>query len=119
MKNLGCTTLFGKNYENTCTNETKAKEAMEIFKQETKNSSCLFPCKFLASFTATVDSSESEDGRKLRIFFKEYVQTITVKCTYDELDLEAAVGGFVGLFLGISIFQIKDGLIFIIRKLHQ
>ena len=119
MENLGCTSLFGEDLENICTNETKAKKAQDILFMENVNSTCLYPCKFLASFNGKVDSFDYSERRQLLFYFRKFLQTTKVKCTYDELDLEAAVGGFVGLFLGISIYQIKDGLAYIIRKINR
>ena len=117
LNEIGCTTPFGKSLDKVCTDQEKAKKALKIYENGFTNTSCLYPCKHLASFTLTVDTVEDENEvRPLPIFFKKYLPVNTSKCSYTLLDLYAALGGYMGLFLGISIFQIKDGFAFFIRK---
>ena len=52
------------------------------------------------------------------MFFEEYVQEITNYYSYDSLSFIAEIGGYVGLFLGYSFFQITDLFSFLIRKLR-
>ena len=42
----------------------------------------------------------------LRLYFEKYTQVSTSRWAYDWLELLAEVGGYFGLFLGVSINQI-------------
>ena len=102
--------------------------AKELYYYMYTNSSCLYPCKQLSNFILKTDhiakdtpnTMDHQSGKKfLTLFFKKYFQANASKCIYDGLDLFSAVGGFMGLFLGDSIYQIKDGISFLIRKFMQ
>ena len=58
----------------------------------------------------------TEEDRTLNIFFREYIRKSETIYTYTALDLFAAVGGYMGLFLGYSIFQLSDLISFIFQK---
>ena len=120
LDKLDCTTPFANNLDKICINETKAKLASKLYFKVHSSSSCMYPCKHLAHFNMKVNSNTNrKNSTSLRFFFKQYIQTSTSKCTYDFLDLFAAVGGFLGLFLGFSIFEFKDGVTFLVRKWLQ
>ena len=55
------------------------------------------------------------------MYFNEFIQEIVNYYSYDDLSFIAEIGGYVGLFLGASVFQIADLFTVIIRKLriHQ
>ena len=44
----------------------------------------------------------------LNFYFDKYVKTTKFYLDYTELELLAEFGGYVGLFLGISVFNLKD-----------
>ena len=119
MEKVGCTPPFVKSLDNICNNQESAKKAMEIYKQENVNSSCLYPCHYLSNFDISTISWESHTNREFGIFFKRFVQMNASKCTFSGLDLFAAVGGYIGLFLGVSIFNLRDGVAFIIRRMNN
>ena len=121
MNIFGCTTPFGRSLENVCTNETKAKMAKELYYNLSTNTNCLYPCKQLSNFILKTDHPPKFhlSSKLLEIVFKKYFQTSASKCIYDGLDLFSAVGGFMGLFLGASIYQIKNGFSFLIRRFMQ
>lgn len=58
-------------------------------------------------------------SRYVIIAFPKYIKLNTSRYSYTLLDLFANIGGYIGLFLGLSIFQIKDGVGFIIKKFNQ
>ena len=51
----------------------------------------------------------------LLLEFQRVVKTTTGQYSYGGLELIAEIGGYVGLFLGYSVFQIK----FVIEKVFQ
>lgn len=121
MDNFGCTTPYGRDLDHICKNSTKAEKAFEfmINEYQASNLSCLYPCRYLSNFIVTYDEEENEWDRQVKFNFKQFGQIYTTKCTYTALDLYAALGGYVGLFLGISLFNIKDGFAYLIQKVVQ
>ena len=53
----------------------------------------------------------------LYVNFPKYVKEITIRSDYESLELFAEIGGYVGLFMGVSIVQIKSILKFFIIKI--
>ena len=121
MDSVGCTTPFDKNLESICTDSSLAKEAMKIYKKEHKNPSCLIPCKFLNRFAkfTNILMERKDNTRLLVVSFKKYISKSKAFLTYSGLDLFAAVGGYVGLCLGFSILDIRNGFSFVIRKVNN
>ena len=115
--NFGCTTPFENNLGNICTNKTKGKRALELYYQNELNSTCLYPCRYLSTFTFSTDDKIIKNGsRQVHIVFKDYVKENASKYTYTGVDLFAAIGGYIGLFLGFSMFQIKDAIGYIMER---
>ena len=120
LEEVGCTTPYGNDLENICETEEKAKKAWAIYKEENINISCLYPCTYLSNFSRKKSVIAAKNGtRDLYIGYGEYIQKNVSSCTYSGLDLFAAVGGYVGLFLGISILHISDCFSLVLRKLLQ
>ena len=59
------------------------------------------------------------NGPRLIMYFNEYIQEIVNYYSYDDLSFIAEIGGYVGLFLGASFFQIADLFTPIFRKLRS
>ena len=96
-----------------------AKLAHEIYWNEIANSTCLYPCNYLSEFNVVMADFEIDEkiGRQVFMFFKEFIETKASKRIYELEDLYAAVGGYTGLFLGMSIFSIYDVILFFLKKL--
>ena len=72
---------------------------------------CPKPCKYLMIDFGRSSTSEIEWlSSELIIRFRKYIKVSKVSYTYQGLELFAEVGGYLGLFLGISISQLP-GLI--------
>ena len=119
MKNVGCTTPYGSNLNQICTDEKLAKEAWKIFESEHYNTSCMYPCTHLSNFALSKSPlKRAENGyREVFINAREFIKTFEASCTYSGLDLFAAVGGYIGLFLGMSILNISDVISMGMKKL--
>ena len=117
MEDIGCTTPFGKDHEHICTKATLSKKAKQIYWNEITNSTCPYPCSFLAEFNVVFDDFEIDESRQIYLFFKEFIEIRASKRIYGLEDLYAAVGGYTGLFLGVSIFSIHDVISFFLRKM--
>ena len=67
---------------------------------------CPYPCK----------STKINMGSKIDFFeepvmqfeFNKFIKTTKSRYAYQELELLAEFGGYVGLFLGISVFHLRE-----------
>lgn len=129
MKKLGCVTPFGIRKENICTESDKAIEAYDLFNHYTENyqtmktadmkdNGCLEPCSFLGVKFSKTNEAKSEELQELPeleggvgllvLNFNEYIQEMTSYYSYEMLSFIAEIGGYVGLFLGASVYQVAD-----------
>ena len=125
MKDIGCTTPFGISKEKICENSDEAKEAFQLYKMYKKNGlkmtnhSCLEPCSYMGIKIIKRSESIDFDETKLTMYFNEFIQEIVNYYSYDDLSFIAEIGGYVGLFLGASVFQIADLFTPILTKLRS
>ena len=54
---------------------------------------------------------------KLTLFFNQEIKVIESQFLYSELSMVAEIGGYVGLFLGFSIYQITDLMDYVFQKI--
>ena len=101
-----------------CTDIDKIEEALKIQEEMKFNHSCLMPCKFLLDFTNGVVEDPSANYTNFLIFNRE-LEKRQAKYIYGIIDLLAALGGYLGSFLGISLFHLREGFAFLIRKVNQ
>ena len=114
MKKFGCTTPFGPNIDHICTNQTKGKEATKLFKSLRSATyqikECPYPCKFVKSMVLPLRSRFENSTTKFRttLRFDKFIKVTEAKYSYTELELFGEFGGYVGLFLGVSVFHISQ-----------
>ena len=48
------------------------------------------------------------EGAILKFQFNKFIKTTKSRYAYQELELLAEFGGYVGLFLGISVFHLRE-----------
>ena len=119
LQEFNCTTPFGPNKAQICQDPEVGVKVNEIYieKIEKHRHNCLSPCSFLsimATKTKEIDktktSSTSYAGAngQLSINFKENIKVNTSYFVYSGLTLIAEIGGYVGLFLGVSINQVTN-----------
>ena len=110
MEKFGCTTPFGSLQDNICKDNTTGKQALDLFHKLLNKrhfiEECLYPCEFLKLFVISVHGRENENSFKLD--FNQYIKVTEAYYSYTELELIAEFGGYVGLFLGISVFDINQ-----------
>ena len=110
MAKFGCTTPFGYHQDNICKDNTTGKQALDLFHKLLNKrhfiEECLYPCEFLKLFVISVKGRENEDSFKLD--FNQYIKVTEAYHSYTELELIAEFGGYVGLFLGISVFDVNQ-----------
>ena len=114
MATVGCTTPFGKNKSNICLNPEQGRRAEKLFWEVTNlditeaDKRCQISCeKILTTFgrVSEIESTEVKRGLKLN-FDNLFIHRYTSHLAYGWLEFLAEVGGYFGLFLGVSINQI-------------
>ena len=71
---------------------------------------CRFPCKFTRTYFRDKKKLKPDDKDPSSLFlrFNKYVKISKARYSYGGLELLAELGGYVGLFLGISVFHLSD-----------
>ena len=122
LEKIGCLTPFGITKDNICQKKEDAKRAFHLYGTFKKdyldltNLTCLEPCSYLSIKLLKISETKSKTGR-LVLKFKEKIDQTVAYYSYDDLSLIAEIGGYVGLFLGASIYQIADLIGIIMRKI--
>ena len=119
MDQFGCTTPFGYNVDNICKDAVIGKQALELFERLSNKRyfmpECPYPCKFVKLLVISVKGRGNEKTFKLD--FNQYIKVTEAYHSYTELELIAEFGGYVGLFLGISVYQASHVVDKILEKL--
>ena len=116
MKEIGCTTPFGLNKTSICTNREDAINAINLFldmtyfNQTKANLYCPKSCTYMmTSFSSFTKETKPKNGPGyLELRFQRFIKVSRSRVAYGWLELLAEVGGYVGLFLGVSINQISS-----------
>ena len=123
MTQVGCTTPYRPDKSNICTDPEKSKQANDIYKKVKYNqtfatSVCPRSCMYQIIGLSRYEIGEGQpmshtnlkaDKRKtLTLTFQKFIKISKSRRSYTFLELIAEVGGYVGLFLGISINQTFD-----------
>ena len=107
---FGCTSPFGPNKDKICRNEENSIKAYELYDETITeySTNCSMPCSFVSSQAITFreyDLSSNQTG-ELKFDFEPVVKITRGIYLYSGLSLIAEIGGYVGLFLGVSFNQI-------------
>ena len=115
MRVLGCTSPYGRNKSNICTSQEKSSYAYDLFANfEYKNltdannrcpKSCTYQMTSFGSFMKDNYTDDPTHGYNLGLAFQRFIKVSKAKYSYKVLELLAEVGGYVGLFLGVSLNQ--------------
>ena len=98
-----------------CSNETIGKMASDIINEgepkfEYQDLNCKHACSFMnieAQETTEYNGSSLDKG-SVKFKFHSKVKVLRSQYSFPLLTLIAEVGGYVGLFLGVSLLQISD-----------
>ena len=105
MKEYGCTPPLFENKDKICTNETMAKQVWKYWDSTKYKTSCPDPCKVMLVRAMWMTDKIKEDS-SMRLYFRGRVKVMQSYYAYSGLTLIAEIGGYFGLFLGVSINQI-------------
>ena len=96
------------------------EKAMKFYDDKTIEddfTDCLNPCTtFIPTLTVYKAYKIPQSQGLIEIAFPSQVKVITTYPTYTFLSLIAEVGGYVGLFLGVSILDLKRIINYIYEK---
>ena len=120
MLRVGCTSpVGGFNISLICKDQNVIPLALKTQKEIMEWHSCKIPCNFVDNFF--YQNEELFDlipGLNIQqLNFRRFVEKREAKYIYTEVDLFAALGGYLGSFLGISLFHLRDGFAFLVRKI--
>ena len=121
MEEIGCTTPFGVNLNHICKNLNDSQKAKELFDllhyRYCKINDCPYPCQFIKSSLVPYAGRSVKNTTK--IGFDNFIKVTKATYSYTELELLAELGGYVGLFLGISVFHVSQVVDKILDKLMK
>ena len=107
MKEYGCIPPFFENKENICIDETISKQVWKYWHLTKYYTNCPDPCKvMLIRATAERGADEIRKDSRVKLSFRSRVKVVESYYNYSGLSLIAEIGGYFGLFLGVSINQI-------------
>ena len=115
MRKLNCTWPYVKNKNHICTEEDSAIKAIQIGTNARKTSKCPNQCNYIKLFTIPHIKHPKITGKFLKFFMPYTIQVHKAYYAYDAVSLLAEIGGYVGLFLGFSIYQLTDLLNWLIN----
>ena len=121
MTKLGCTSPWGHNKDHICKNQTLGIQAHRLYKDyfSWRNATRLVECLMTCHTMKLQTGNEQEElqpymnglaSSRLEFRFFEMVTVTNEYYSYIWLNLLAEAGGYVGLFLGYSVFQVTDVL---------
>ena len=114
MEKWGCTTPYGLNKSHICTDQEKMKEAAIYFDQNLmafdEFGECLLPCTTIIP-TLSMRSKSDVGFAFLSLEFPARIKVVEAYPAYIFLSFVAEVGGFVGLFLGVSLLDFRGVVI--------
>ena len=111
----GCTAPFDPHKDQICRSKENATKVNDLYKKWYSKtiqvkSGCNKPCSYVTLRASTVWEREKryKTQVKMRIYFNENIKVTKAYHIYSGLSLIAEIGGYVGLFLGVSINQITN-----------
>ena len=115
LEQFGCTTPFGPKKSNICLNQTLGQNAIELLNQMRipANNRCLDPCTTVVPYLSIIAREQNSKSSSLSLKLPRKIKVMSSYLSYKVLSLIAEIGGYVGLFLGVSILDLKNILNFI------
>ena len=117
MMEIGCTTPFGQSKSNVCNDSKNGLKAAQLFHDltfvnitEAKRlcpKSCKYQMMIFGAYKIEKSDDETAKHSYLTIKFQRFVKLSKSRYSYTILELIAEFGGYVGLFLGLSINQLS------------
>ena len=119
MDKFGCTAPFGYEVNNICVNQNLSKHALEMYRSLFYKRNTIEDCPYPCTFMKISFRSKTLNAPGLTLNFNKFIQTTRATHFYGELEMLAEFGGYMGLFLGISVYHLRttfDKVLGIIMK---
>ena len=137
LEQIGCTTPYGPDKNHICKNKNEGYAAQKLYNKNFPGSSifktmawqssnltkeCLNPCKIFTFMTRSFEKYKKSKKRSyssILIYFEENIKVTRDYYIYTKINLIAEIGGYVGLFLGVSVNQVINLIDFTAAKVNQ
>ena len=97
------------NLDNICTDQDKSNRAKNFYIEQWYNRYTIKQCPYPCKFTKINMGSKSKNEEPHMFFqFEKFIRTTKARYAYQGLEFLAEFGGYVGLFLGISVFHLRE-----------
>ena len=126
---VGCTTPYGPDKSKICNNKSDGAAAFygiysaKGWNWDDSNSTkeCLNPCSIFTFATKRfqVTHTGTYNHSAVVISFERFIRVTSEYYIYTGINLIAEIGGYVGLFLGISVNQVTNLMDFIASRMKQ
>ena len=127
IKKINCTWPFlpfgimrNASWDQICKNESQIEMMTHQIAPkyvQKKAKKCLDPCNYLRIFAAETARTSYNPNPKVIFHFAETVNVMTAYYDYTGISMVAEIGGYVGLFLGISFYQLTDVITYLFKKM--
>ena len=129
MDTYGCTSPNGYNQNHICKDSFSGNLSLYKFREisqlqkDFELDECPYPCHFLKIKHSRQYELKNHSFTQSMISFtfQKFVKVSRSKYSYQGLEFLAEFGGYVGLFLGISVFQIskmfENALLFVVKNI--
>ena len=117
MEVVGCTSPFESNKSYICTDPILGEKAYNDYFEEftlnnitEANRRCPKSCDYLMVIFSSFTKGESwaQNHGSLEFKFQRFIKVSRSRISYGGLELLAEVGGYFGLFLGVSVNQLSN-----------
>ena len=110
IKSINCTNPFLENKNHICNDKDsaiKAKNIHKAYREGNKVLACPNSCTYVRA-SCNLDLEKEVGQPMIFVSFTDDIEVLTAHYTYTVLSLIAEIGGYVGLFLGWSVYQLTD-----------
>ena len=124
LNTFGCTSPFGSNKDKICTQDDEDGNITKLYNEAMHGSKaygeCLNPCSFFKMIPTKFGLERNADfSTVVWIYFEEIINVTKGYHLYSGLSLIAEIGGYVGLFLGVSVNHITSLMEYLALKFEK
>ena len=111
-------TLQGRKKVVDSVNETISKHVHEYWDAAKYYTNCSDSCKEIVVSTIWIKNKDEQDSQ-VKFYFYNRVKVVKSYYAYSGLSLIAEIGGYIGLFLGVSFNQITHLTTFVQERIQK